>query len=95
MKNVEHGSFTPLVYSLTSGKGPETSIFHKNIAQKIVNKTEEKYGKSSNIDQMQIIFLILRSVLLCITGSSSTSKDSLALDDVSDVFCNRFVLIWT
>ena len=40
---VEHGTFTPLVFSLTGGEGPETSMFHKNIAQKHSEKNEEKY----------------------------------------------------
>ena len=43
--NVEHGTFTPLVFSLTGGEGPETSMFHKHISQQIAIKTEEKYEK--------------------------------------------------
>ena len=39
--NVEHGTFTPLVFSLTGGEGPEAFIFHKNIEQKISATTEE------------------------------------------------------
>ena len=41
--NVEHGTFIPLVYSLTGDEEPETSIYHKYIAQNIAAKTEEKY----------------------------------------------------
>ena len=40
--NVEHGT---MVFSLTGGQVPETFMFQKHIAQKIVNKTEEKYEK--------------------------------------------------
>ena len=43
--NVKHGTFTSLVFSLTGGEGPETSMFHKPVAQKIANETEEKYEK--------------------------------------------------
>ena len=43
--NVEDGTFTSLVFSVTGGEDPETSMFHKHIAPKIVNKTEEKYKK--------------------------------------------------
>ena len=32
--NVEHETFTPLVFSLTGGKIPEPSMFHKHIARK-------------------------------------------------------------
>ena len=41
--NVEHGTFTALVFSFTGGGGPEVSLFHKHIAQKISAKTEGKY----------------------------------------------------
>ena len=41
--NVEHRTFTPLVFSLTGVKGPQTSMFYKHIAQKISTKTEENY----------------------------------------------------
>ena len=33
--NVKHGTFTPLIISLKSGEGPETSMFYKHIAQKL------------------------------------------------------------
>ena len=81
--NAEHGTFTPLVFSLTGGEGPETSMFHKHIAQKIANKTEEKYEKVQTLIRCKLSFLILKSVLLCISRSCSISKDSVVLDDVS------------
>ena len=80
--NVKHGTFTPLVFSLTGGEGPETSMFHKPVAQKIANKTEEKYEKVQTLVRCKLSFLILRSVLLCIRGSCSISKDSVVLNDV-------------
>ena len=58
-------------------------MLHKHIAQKIANKTEEKYEKVQRLIRCKLSFLILRSVLLCIRESSSKSKDSDVLDDVS------------
>ena len=75
--NVEHGTFTPLVFPM----------FHKHIAQKIANKTEEKYEKVSKLIRCKLPFLILRSVLLFIKGSRSISKDLVVLDDVSLTCC--------
>ena len=43
--NVEYGTSTPLVFSLTGGEGLEASTFHKHIAQKISAKTEENYSR--------------------------------------------------
>ena len=42
---VEHGTFTPLVFSMRGGESPEVSMFHKHIARKISAKTEEKYER--------------------------------------------------
>ena len=47
--NVEHGTFTPLVFSLTGGEGPEAFIFHKNIVQKISATTEGNFDRVSLI----------------------------------------------
>ena len=43
--NVEHGTFTPLVFPLTGGKGPETSMFNTHNTQKIFAKTEKNYDR--------------------------------------------------
>ena len=75
--------FSPHWFFLTGEEGHETSMFHKHIAQKIANKTEEKYEKVQTLIRCKLSFLILRSVLLCIRTSHSISKDSVVLDDVS------------
>ena len=76
--NVENGTFTALVFSLTGGEGPETSMFHKHIAPKTPNKTEERHEKIQTLIRCKLSFLILRPVLLCIRGSRSISKDSVS-----------------
>ena len=72
--NAEHGTFTPLAFSLTGDEGPKTSIFHKHIAQKLANKKEEKNEKVQTLIRCNLSFLILKSVLLSIRGSFSISK---------------------
>ena len=47
--NIEHGTFTPLVFSLSGGISKECSMFHKHIAEKIAVKTEEQYDKILSI----------------------------------------------
>ena len=34
--NVEHGTFTPLVFSLRGGEGPEAFMFHKNMYKRFL-----------------------------------------------------------
>ena len=43
--NVEHGTFTPLVFSIDGSTGPEYSAYHANLADKIATKTGEHYAK--------------------------------------------------
>ena len=80
---VEHGTFTPLVFSLTGGEGPETSAFHKHIAQKHREKNEEKYEKVLSLIKCKISFLMLRYVLICVRGSCSVTNNNVVLDDIS------------
>ena len=49
----------------------------------IANKTEEKYEKFQTLTRSKLFFLMLRSILLCIKGSRSVSKDSVVLDNAS------------
>ena len=78
--NVEHGTFTPLVFSINGSVGSECSIFHKHIANMIALKTEERYEKIFSIIRCRLSFLILRSSLMCIRGSRST-KTNWNIDD--------------
>ena len=41
--NVEHGTFTPLVFSINGGEGSECLAFHKHIAEKIALKTDNRF----------------------------------------------------
>ena len=84
--NVEHGTFTPLVFSVTGGEGPETSTFHKYLASKISQKSEERYERVLTLIRCKLSFLILRSVLACIRGSRSYSS--------SNAMTGEFGLAW-
>ena len=81
--NVEHGTFTPLVFSLTGSEIPEAFLFHKHIAQKIFANTEENYDRVLSLIRCKFSFLILRSVLICVGRSRLVGNDHVHLDDVS------------
>ena len=86
--NIEHGTFTPLVFSVTGVMGKECSMFHKHMAEKISKKTEEKYSDIINVLKCKLSFLILRASLLCIRGSRTHKKDTKITDDFTSVFLN-------
>ena len=67
--NIEHGTFTPLIYSINGGVGPETAVFHKHIAERITEKTGDRYEKIMTWIRCKLSFIILRACLTCIRGS--------------------------
>ena len=81
--HMEHGTFTPLVFSLTEGEVPEVTMFNKHIAQKISVKTEQNYDRVFSLIKCKRSFLILISVLICVRGNRSVSNNRVHLDDVS------------
>ena len=44
MLNNEHGSFTPLVFSMNGGMSDECIVYHKFLAEKIAQKTGQRYS---------------------------------------------------
>ena len=49
--------------------GPEATQFHKTLAQKIAEKTGERYDDVTRLIRVKMSFLVLRASLLCIRGS--------------------------
>ena len=87
---VEHGSFTPLVFTSTGVMSHECTIFHKALAEKFSQKRGERYEEVMRYLRVKLSFLALKSTLLCLRGSRSSSKTvfnvncdfGLALDDL-------------
>ena len=44
--DIEHGSFTPLMFTSTGGMGPECLRFHSRLAELIANKKREHYSRT-------------------------------------------------
>ena len=57
--DIEHGTFTSLAFSVSGSVGKECSMFHKHMAQKIPNKTGERYEEIMPIIKCTLSFLIL------------------------------------
>ena len=70
--NVEHGSFCPLVYSVTGGSGPEARTIFRLLCEKISHKTQQNYSDVVNFLRCKLSFVIRKLVLLCIRGTRSS-----------------------
>ena len=68
---VEHGSFTPLVFSTTGGMGRLASIFYSRLALLLAEKRHQPYATTMGWLRCLLSFSLLRSSILCIRGTRS------------------------
>ena len=85
--NIELGTFTALIFSLTGGMGFESSVYHKTLANKIAIKTGDKYCNIINYIRCRLSFLIQKMALLCLRGSRSLKPGSSEVSNDIDFVC--------
>ena len=67
---IEHGTFTPLVFTTTGGMGlKECLMYHSRLAQLIAIKKGEQYAKTISWIRTRTSFALLRSALVCLRGA--------------------------
>ena len=62
---VEHGTFTPLIFSVHGRIAPECERYHKHIAKKIAKKAGEKYNSLITGIRCNLSFLLILAALMC------------------------------
>ena len=67
--DIEHGTFTPLVFTTTGGMGKECLMYQRRLAQLIPIKKGEQYAKTILWIRTRTSFALLRSALVCLRGS--------------------------
>ena len=72
VREVELGSFTPLVFSCSGGIGPLANIVYKCIANLISEKSNQSYGTALYWLRCRLSFSLLRSAITCLRGSRSS-----------------------
>ena len=78
VREIEHGSFTPLVMSITGGMSSSATIFYSRLAGMISEKRSEAYSKVMNLIRCRIRFSLLRSAITAIRGSRSSNHVTLS-----------------
>ena len=69
---VELGTFTPLVFSLTGGTAKEATVFYKRLASLLSDKWQHPYSITLNWIRVSLGFCLLRSCIRCIRGARSS-----------------------
>ena len=80
---IEKGSFTPLVFSTTGGMGPESTKYHKRIAELIAAKRNEQYSDVMNHLRTRLRFSLLKSVLIAVRGQRGKNRKDIPMSDLS------------
>ena len=68
MREVEKGSFEPLVFLTTGGMGPRCTAVVQKLAHKIADKRQERYADIMSFIRTKLRFSLLRSTLIAIRG---------------------------
>ena len=81
---VEKGSFVPLILSTTGGMGPESTKFHRRLAELVATKRGEEYSHVVSHIRTRLRFAILRCTLVAIRGERGRRRRTESpLSDVS------------
>ena len=74
IQEVEHWSFTPLVFSTSGGMGRAATTTYKHLARLLSEKWNSPYSVVMGWLHCSLGFSLLRSSVMCIRGSRSRSK---------------------
>jgi len=66
IREIEHGSFTPLVFSCSGGMGPSATIMYKRLASLISEKSSQPYSMTLYWLRCKLSFSLLRSAITCL-----------------------------
>ena len=71
---VQHGTFTPLVFTCLGGMSIECAHFYNRLADKISEKRNISISKARTWVRTKFSFSLLRSTNLCIRGSRTRKR---------------------
>ena len=72
VREVEHGSFTPLVFSATGGMAPAASVAYQRLASLLADKRQQDYSKTISWLHCSISFSLVRSAVMCLREARSS-----------------------
>ena len=72
VREIEHGSFTPLVFSATGGMAPAATTAYKRLASLLADKRKQGYSKTICWLRCAISFSLVRSAVMCLRGARSS-----------------------
>ena len=72
IREIEHSSFTPLIFSSSGGMGKIATTFYKRIAAMLAEKKHSSFSSVMGLIRCRLSFALLRSSIMCIRGARSS-----------------------
>ena len=90
VREIEHGSFAPLVSSISGGMGPIATTVYKRMASLIAEKQNHPYSSTLFWLRCKLSFSLLHSAIMCIRGSrSSYHRPTNMFSEAIDLSCSE------
>ena len=74
VREIERGSFAPLIFSTSGGMGPTASVVYKRLASLIAAKRKAPYSRTMTWVRAQLSFALTRSAIMCLRVSRGTRR---------------------
>jgi hypothetical protein len=74
--HVDHGTFTPLVFSSCGGMGAEAASTLRKLASMVAEKRHETYSNTIALLRMRISIALLRASIVCLRGTRSRPQNT-------------------
>ena len=69
IREVEHGDFTPLVFTCSGGMAPQCTMMIKRLTEKLSTKQNLAHSVVSGWIRCRLSFALLRTTILCLRGT--------------------------
>lgn len=84
--SIEHGTFTPLVFSILGTAGPECQVFLKRLFHKVATKKKEEYNTVVRWMRTKLSFMCIKACLTCLRGTR-VKRDVYTSEDIGGDSC--------
>ena len=85
----DHGTFTPLVFSINGGTGCECRTFYSRLAELIAEKRNVSKSIVISWIRTKLRFALLHASLICLQGSRSVTRQVEEFeDDITFAYLN-------
>ena len=72
VREVEHGTFSPLVFTASGGMRPTATVAYRRISTLIAEKKQQPYSQTLFWMRCRLSFSLLRSAIMCLRGAHTS-----------------------